>query len=268
MKKNIMKLGVVCAVCCGFAAQAQSPSSGSSGSSSGSSSSDPLKSTDATGSRPASGSSAIYSSGPASSSWGVAGRPGHQQSIRASQLYGSQVTSSSGQALGTLDDVIINPASGRVDLAILSVTEGAASSTDYPLETAKNKEKTPRSTGTLGSKQVAVPWMLLRVSPASATSVAGSDSMTQMTFVFSGDHTKLHTAPAFSLSTDLSQAGWRQSVYAHYGLTAGAAMGGAGSTPGGSSTGSSSDDDSSKSNPDSSKTSPPDQSPPGDKPPR
>jgi hypothetical protein len=60
----------------------------------------------------------------------------------------------------------------------------------------------------------------------------------QMSFAFSGDTTKLQSAPNFDATTDLSQPSWRQSVFSYFGLSGtGAAIGGA-ESPGSSSSGS------------------------------
>jgi sporulation protein YlmC with PRC-barrel domain len=186
---------------------------------------------------------------------------GQQQHIKASKIEGAKVTSSSGQEVGTVQDVIINPMSGRVEFAILSVSSAGATSSSTPGATTTTPgatRTTPGATtttpgattttpgGLTGSgNQVAVPWMLLRTGGAgtssssvtSATRGAGADSVN---FVFSGDTSKLQNAPRFNESTDLSQPNWRQSVYSHYGLTSGAATGGSYS-PGGRTTGSSTD---------------------------
>lgn len=290
MSKNILRILAVCAACSVAGAQAQTSSgSGSSGAAGSSGSSYQGTSGSQTDQRSQSGqssqssqsgqsqlggqsgsSSSIYSSQSQQSSSGLSatGRAGQQQHIRASQIEGAKITSSSGQQLGTLSDVIINPMSGRVDFAIISVTgagqratgsaetdtttsSGAGSSATQPSTTGQtDAQATSASQGSLASttgsgKQVAVPWMLLRsgsgssAGAASSSSTVGStaSSMGKMSFVFSGDTSKLQSAPSFSRTTDLSQPTWRQSVFSHYGLTSGAATGGAWSTPGGSTTG-------------------------------
>jgi sporulation protein YlmC with PRC-barrel domain len=176
---------------------------------------------------------------------------GQQQHVKASKLEGAQVTSSSGQQVGTIKDAIINPTSGRIDFAILSVSSAAATSattpgatttvpgvtTTTPGATTTTPGATASTHGLAGGKQVAVPWMLLRTGSAAAGATTETDTVK---FVFSGDTSKLQNAPTFNESTDLSQATWRQSVYSHYGLTSGAATGGSYS-PGGRTTGSSTD---------------------------
>ncbi len=61
---------------------------------------------------------------------------------------------------------------------------------------------------------------------------AASTSVPQPAFVFNGDSSKLESAPAFESSTDLTQPGWRHSVYSYFGMSMGTATGGA-ATPGG-----------------------------------
>ncbi len=169
---------------------------------------------------------------------------GHQD-IRATKLIGSEVKSSSGQDLGTINDVILNPSSGRADFAVISLNTSATSGT--------------ATSGTSG-QLVAVPWTLLRPSPStsmggasspggtsSGTSTGASSTMggtsseqQQVSFTFVGDQSKLQSAPTFSENSwpDISQPSWRHSIYSYFGMTPGTATGG-GTTPGGTSGGSS-----------------------------
>src|SRR5947209_6911550 len=56
-----------------------------------------------------------------------------------------------------------------------------------------------------GSKQVAVPWTLLK---SASTGGSGSTTSSSMaTFTYSGDLSKLQSAPAFDPNTDMSQPG-------------------------------------------------------------
>src|SRR5256885_6742077 len=101
--------------------------------------------------------------------------------------------------------------------------------------------------------------MLLRPAAAQGATATSSTTESQQTFTFSGDSSKLQSAPSFDQSNwpDITQYSWRQSIYAHFGMTAGSSTGGA-TSPGGteSSTGSSTprlpSDSSSSSSPDSS----------------
>ena len=165
------------------------------------------------------------------------GRMGHQET-RVSQIMNAEVKSNQGQTLGNISDLVFNPTSGRIDFAVISTSTGASSSTSAvttPTDTA-----TSASSSSSG-KLVAVPWPLIRTTSSSALS--SSTSAGQQAFLFAGDTSKLQSAPSFDQSNwpDITQYTWRQSIYTHFGLTAGSATGGA-SSPGGadSSSGSSS----------------------------
>lgn len=202
----------------------------------------------------AGGASTDQSTSPAGSStfdhtrrWPT-GRMG--QETRASKLMNAEVKSSQSQTLGMINDLVLNPSSGRIDFAVISVNSSASSTTPSTTATP-SATSTISSDGSSGGKLVAVPWALLRSSSSSATtsssSVSGvgtsSSSLGQQTFVFAGDASKLQSAPSFDQSNwpDISQYSWRQSIYSHFGMTAGSSTGGA-TSPGGteSSTGSSS----------------------------
>jgi len=269
MKKQLVL--VLSAASLVFSAQAQNSSSDSSSSSS------------------TSGQNSQYGSSSDKSGWtgkglSAAGRMGHQE-IKASQLTGAQVTGTSGSQLGTISDCIINPTSGRIDFAILSVSgsgstggstspSGSSSSTGSSDTSGSSSSTSPSSTSpsssssgvggssgsTLGSssssslaggKQVAVPWMLLKPSDSGSSSSSTASSSTssvssgQVSFQFTGDPSKLQSAPSFDATTDLSQPNWRHSVYSYYGLSGAGSATGGGESPGSSSSGSSSSDSSS-----------------------
>jgi len=204
--------------------------------------------------------------------FGGAGRMGHQE-VRASKMIGADVKSSQGQSLGTINDVIFNPASGRVDFAVISLSSisGTEVNTNPTGTTPATSTTPPGSTTASAGKLVPVPWMLLRPAPASGTAIQGATTSTtesQQTFTFSGDTSKLQSAPSFDQSNwpDITQFSWRQSIYSHFGMTPGAATGSA-TSPGGteSSTGTSSTTPDSSSN--SSSTPPaPSSNPPQSKP--
>jgi sporulation protein YlmC with PRC-barrel domain len=141
--------------------------------------------------------------------------PTGNQDVLANRIKGSTVLSSSGQNLGTLSDIIVNYATGRIDLGLLSLN--------------------PSAGGTSGHL-VPVHWNLLR--PASQSMSSEVAGMQPLLFVFSGDATALHAAPSFSLNNwpDVNQSSWRQGVYSYYSVTP-SAQGGA-ESPGGKETGS------------------------------
>lgn len=180
------------------------------------------------------------------------GRMGHHD-MKASQLNGAEVKSSSGDTLGTVSDVIVNPGSGRMDFAILSLSSSSSSSggatspsgsssgsSTSPGGSSSSSDQSSASSSSSSSsgKQVAVPWMLLRPSSMGAGSAASSTSGQQPSFTFIGDPSKLQSAPAFDQNTDVSQTSWRQGVYAYFGLTQPGSSTGGAESPGGSSSGS------------------------------
>src|SRR5690242_325602 len=132
MSKKLMTALALCAACLVLGAQAQS--SGSAGSSSGSTY---PGSSGSSSSGSSSGSTYGGSSGSQSgqSSWdsgrsgrlSATGRMGHHD-LQASKLTGASVQSTSGETLGTINDVIINPGSGRIECAVISLSSSSSSS--------------------------------------------------------------------------------------------------------------------------------------------
>jgi sporulation protein YlmC with PRC-barrel domain len=116
----------------------------------------------------------------------------NEPTVRASKLVGAQVNDISGNRAAQLQDIIVNPHSGRIDFALLSVN-------GTPSE----------GTGNL----VPVPWKLLRPSAAQYNTPSS-----QPVFTLNIDQSKLSGAPTLS-STDLDQSQWRQRVYSYYGVT-------------------------------------------------
>jgi sporulation protein YlmC with PRC-barrel domain len=219
-----------------------------------------------------------------SGSLSATGRSGSQD-VRASKLMGAEIKGSTGSgSLGTINDVIINPASGRIDFAVISLSaSGASGSTGLNSSTssstdnsnpgspssASSRSRNSSSFGTTGSsvdgKLVALPWHLLRpagsASSGSATTTIGSSTAgSEVSFVFAGDPAKLQAAPTFDQNSwpDFSQPTWRQSIYSYFGMTPGSSTGGA-TSPGG--TGSSTIDSSSSTSPNSSSSQNPASSP-------
>jgi sporulation protein YlmC with PRC-barrel domain len=219
MRQNLLTVFAIGATCFTLGAQAQNPSGSSSES-------------------PGSSSSKWYNK-----ALSATGFTAHQE-LRGSQLTGAQVMDSSGQTLGTINDVIINPTSGKIDFAVLSLSSsGGTSPTGSATGTSGGATGSyGSSTSTTGGKLVPVPWALLRPSSASGGSSAagttGGAMGQQQSFTFAGDSSKLQAAPSFSQANwpDISQPTWRHSVFSYYGMSAGSATGGA-ESPGGSSGG-------------------------------
>ena len=172
---------------------------------------------------------------------GALSRMGNQE-VRASKIIGADVKNLQGQSVGTINDVIFNPASGRIDFAVISLSSSSGSQSST--STATTSPPTPDATSSSGSsagKLAAVPWMLLRSSAMAGSGLSATTSSTsspiavgQPAFTFAGDTSKLQSAMTFEQSNwpDITQFSWRQSIYAHFGMTPGSSTGGA-SSPGG-----------------------------------
>jgi len=250
MKKELLKIMVFCAACLAFGAQVQNSAAEPSGP--GSSAAGSPGSTSATDSQ-----SAGSPSNP-SARYSATGRMG-QQEVRASKLMGSEIKSSSGETLGTISDVILNPSSGKVDFAVLSLSSTLGStgndSTSSTGTAGTSTSASSQSTSS-GGKLAAVPWSLLRSSASAgygasaSASTSTSASGEQQSFIFTGEKTKLQNAPSFEESNwpQMNGSEWRRSIYSHYGVQAGYSSGAA-TSPGG--VGSSSDSSSSSSSPSS-----------------
>jgi sporulation protein YlmC with PRC-barrel domain len=241
MRQHLLRTIVACAAGLALSTQAQSTTGGSSTDPSSSSGGGPgtYPSASTTPGSSSSGSAAGQS-GWAGRNLSATGRMGYQP-VRGSQLTGAPVTSTAGTEIGTISDTIINPATGRIEFGVISVSGGGASSASSTTSSTGIGSSSLAS----GGKQVAVPWMLLRPSPSGAgTSAASSTTSTtgsqQPSFVFAGDTSKLQSAPNFEATTDLSQPTWRQSVFSYFGLTGGSTATGGAETPGGTSGSSSS----------------------------
>jgi len=131
------------------------------------------------------------------------------QSIQASKLMGAQVKGSTGDNLGTINDFVVNPQTGRIEFAVLSLTGPTGT--------------TP--TG-VGEKLTPVPWRLLNFN-----SGAGGIGQQQYTFTATVDQSKLQSAPNFDKNQwpDFSQTDWHQKIYSHYGVSREGGTGGTGS---------------------------------------
>jgi len=104
---------------------------------------------------------------------------------RLSQVLGATVTGQQGENLGQITDFVIHPASGRIQFAVISLSDPAQA-----------------------GKLTAVPWQLVR--PGTSPN----------TFMLNADKQKLSTAPTFDATSwpDFSQPTWMQQLYSHYGV--------------------------------------------------
>src|SRR5690349_14657997 len=191
MRKQLFLTGL-CAGCLALGAQAQVHSGGTS--------------TDRDSSDAGSGLNQSQDSSQQPSTWdrikGLAATGRTQHEVRASQLTSAEVKSSTGESIGTISELIVNPNSGKVDFAVISLSgsTGASGSTSSSGQTGTSST----ASGTAGSssyssnggKQVVVPFSLLHPANAGGASSTYSSSrssanMGQMTFTFSGDVNKL-----------------------------------------------------------------------------
>ena len=122
------------------------------------------------------------------------------------KLINSNLKSQSGESLGQVQDLILDPVTGQVQFAVLST--GASGSSGVGTSTTSGIGTTPGTIGTTTSGQlVAIPWQLV-------------SSSGQGQYIASVDRTKLQSAPTFSSSSwPTIDAAWMQSVNAHYGLS-------------------------------------------------
>ena len=131
----------------------------------------------------------------------------HGQAIRASKINGAQVKTATGDTLGTIEDFLINPQTGQIEFAVLSVT-GATGTTP---------------TG-VGEKLTPIPWKLL-----SASTAPGRLGTEMPSFTANVDKEKLTAAPNFDKNQwpDFGR-GWNQRIYSYYGVTPDTGAGGTG----------------------------------------
>ena len=139
--------------------------------------------------------------------------------MRASQLSGAPVNDSSGQRVATIEDTIINPASGKIDFALLSLNGAAErSSSAYSGNSSGSQtQSSATATSTSPSRLVPVPWSLLKTASGSSQYSSSSE---KPTFSLNVEQSKLSSAPSVSAS-ELSQSEWQQRVYSFYGVTPG-----------------------------------------------
>jgi len=156
-------------------------------------------------------SSSIYGN---TSSSSTAGQP-----VRLSKLMNTSIKSQSGESLGQVQDLIIDPTSGQVQFAVLSLnssstgaprsssstsTGAGVGSKDYSVSSPRSSSSTSL---TGGGQLVAVPWRLI-------------SSSGQGQFTATVDRTTLQSAPTFSsTSWPTMDSAWMQSIYSHFGVS-------------------------------------------------
>lgn len=130
--------------------------------------------------------------------------------VTGRKMLGAQVNDSSGTQCGLIQDLIVNPRSGQIEFALLSLNTNPG-----------------LITSTSGNDLVPVPWSLLR--PSAGSQYSATTGLPVFTANVAPD--KFKSAPTVS-QTDLNQSQWRQRVYAYYGATPPSNMGGAESDQG------------------------------------
>jgi sporulation protein YlmC with PRC-barrel domain len=216
MKKHLIKIMTCCAACAALTAQAQTAPG----------TPDP-SGTPGTSSSESSPGSTQYKN-----RLGATGRMSHQE-LRGSKLMGADIKTSQSESIGKVEDIVVSPASGRIDFAIISYNGSTGTST--------TPGATSTATSSTGEKLIPVPWSMLRpqgMTGYNATPGAAATSSTgdQTTFVFTGDKSRLDNAPSFDRNNwpDLTQSDWKQRISSHFGSATGGAT-----TPGGEGTGTS-----------------------------
>ena len=158
------------------------------------------------------------------------------QPVRLSKLMNTTLKGQSGDSLGQVQDIVVNPTSGQIQFVVLSLNGNAAGapgssgsstsgigtrSTDPSVSSPRSAPSTIGSYGTVGGKLVAVPWRLM--------SRGSGDQYTATV-----DRTRLDSAPTFNSSSwPTMDSAWMQRVYSHFGVdAAGASTGSPGSSSG------------------------------------
>jgi len=140
-------------------------------------------------------------------------------SVRASRLTGASIQDSSGNRIGQIQDIVVNPSSGRIEFGIISLTSAGAAGSATSIASS-------------GGKMIPVPWSLLK--PAAQSEYSTTSAGQQPSFRLNVDQDKLSQAPTIerSSSSEVGQSEWRQRIYSYYGVSEDAAAGGAESPAG------------------------------------
>ena len=149
------------------------------------------------------------------------------QPVRLSKLMNTSLKNQSGESLGQVQDLVIDPMSGQIQFAVLSLSGtgrgvpgiGTSTSTGIGASTDTSTAPGAHSSTTAGGQLVAIPWRLV-------------SSSGQGQFTASIDRSMLRSAPTFSNSSwPTMDSMWMQSVYSHFGVSP-SSTGGPGSSSG------------------------------------
>ena len=139
------------------------------------------------------------------------------QPARVSKLMNTSLRGQTGESLGQVQDIIIDPTSGQVQFVVLSLDTSSTgapgtsstTSTDSSVSSPRTSASGIGSFGTAaGGRLVAIPWRLITSS--------GSDQYTATV-----DRAKLQSAPTSAgTAWPIMDSAWSQRVYSHFGVDA------------------------------------------------
>jgi sporulation protein YlmC with PRC-barrel domain len=159
-------------------------------------------------------------------------REGHN--MRLSHILNSPVQSQDGKTLGYIQDVTLDPRSGRIDFAILSLSSAGATHTSTSGETVPSSRSAPSSVSRsmATGKLIPVPWQLFSQSWNGDHTAGSSPTAGMHKLVLNLDESKLHGAPSFEANnwSELQNGTFDQQVYSYFGVDRASATG----TPGSS----------------------------------
>jgi len=146
----------------------------------------------------------------------------------------TSVQSQEGKTIGQLRDVVVDPQTGRIQFAIVSLSSaGAATDTSTSgRETVPSSRSsvagTPSSAAAYSTtgKLIPVPWQLFsqswagRSSSTSSTIAGSTTSALPQNLLLNIDESKLRSAPSFDASNwnDFQSGTLDQRVYSHFGV--------------------------------------------------
>ena len=147
-----------------------------------------------------------------------------QQSLRVSQqVIGAQVKSQDGQQLGQVEDLIVNPQSGRLEFAVISKGEKLHPIPFQLLSPEGQGSSSASTSGSTSGTSSTSPSTSTSTDTSTSTSPSSrlgqTSSQGKVTFTAKIESSKLEQAPSFSKTQwpQMSQS-WSQQIYSHYGV--------------------------------------------------
>jgi len=165
--------------------------------------------------------------------------------VRLSHLMHATVQSTDGKSLGHVNDLIVDPQSGRIEFAIVSLSSsgGSSDTSTSGSETVPSSRSSNLSSQGMTGKMIPVPWQLFSQSwngqsqssssqSSSATSGSSSSSMGSQTLTLNVDEAKLRSAPSFDAAnwSELQGGSMDQRVYSYFGVDKSSGLGTSGSS--------------------------------------